>query len=241
MLKIATRYYFFMAVALGLAACDAYIEDPPLTQESSQTIQQRNMQQLSMQQRQVTSNSVKGGGGDLPPGAGPNLGRMQQMRTQVSTSTDGQSAAANPASGGVIGPRSTDQQQTAAKESPAATENQASTQKPVNKEHFSKGKQLYEQKNYAAAAQEFETFVKENDEADDVPEALYYAGNSYFELEIWDKAALAYRQIDMHYYPYPLAPQASLKLAQCYENLGQPKMAEAVRKNMKDKYPPGSY
>lgn len=178
----------------------------------------------------------------MPGGAGPNLGRMQQMRGQVSSSTNGQSAAANSTSGGTTGPR-TGGQPSAAKESPAAENHasQSSTQQPVNKEHFNRGRQFYEQRNFSAAAQEFETFIKENDEADDIPEALYYAGNSYFELEVWDKAALAYRRIDQHYYPYPLAPQASLKLAECYEKMGQPKLSDAVRKNMKDKYPPGSY
>jgi len=258
MLKQVIKRYTFIMMVLGLAACEAYIEDDPLTGNSEQSLNfpgqanKQSMQMQSMQQRRPGTNNSGTSNSGTAGVSGSDESRMQQTRVQSAGSIEGgKTSPSSLAPGGIIGPRTAAQQKAATQ--PSATvsalsttsslpaESSSASAKPVNKESLNKGRQLYTQKDFNQAVKELDAFIKENEEADEVPEALLYLGNSYFELQNWEKAALAYKRIDQHYYPYPLAPQASLKLAQCYENMGQPKLAEAVRKNMKDKYPPGSY
>ena len=248
-------YISAVTIVLNLAACASYVEDYPPVEDTSQPAAFPNQagqpstgqggqsvfnpqafQQQAMQQRRssVSGNMLPANTGNVsaPGGGGPDETRMQQMRGQMSAGPGAvEMMASTQSPGGVTGPRT----------ATTAASSESSARPTANKEALNKGKLLYEQKNFAQAAQEFEAFLKHNDEADEIPEALYYLGNCYFELQDWSKSASAYKKIDQLYHPYPLAPQAALRLAQCYEKMGQPNLADAVRKNMKFKYPPGSY
>ncbi|GAU09737.1 tol-pal system protein YbgF [Desulfoplanes formicivorans] len=70
-----------------------------------------------------------------------------------------------------------------------------------------------------------------------VPNAHYWIGESYVDQKIYSDAILAFKQVPEHFPQHPKAPDALLKIASCYQFLGDKPNASFYLGILVKKYP----
>lgn len=85
------------------------------------------------------------------------------------------------------------------------------------KQHFDKGMELFNGKDYKKASKHFDAFIQLRQDSVLTPQAIYYAGESMRYLKKYIEAQQYYNRIKWNYPNNPLASEANEKINLCYQ------------------------
>jgi tol-pal system protein YbgF len=90
---------------------------------------------------------------------------------------------------------------------------------------------------YELAHSAFQSFIEKYPNAELVPQAQFYLGESLYSRKMWQDAIKEYGKLKKLYGKSNLVVSAELKIALCYENLGMNKEALEVFSSIVDNFP----
>ena len=114
---------------------------------------------------------------------------------------------------------------------------------PVNsseKEIYDVAKRAYDQGDYEAARQGFESFLKRYPQSGEADNARFWIGESYFKEGWYQKAILEYQEVIEKYPNDNKAPSAYLKQGLAFDKLGEKANARLVFQALISKFPNSS-
>ncbi|MFA5625119.1 MAG: tol-pal system protein YbgF [Bradymonadales bacterium] len=103
--------------------------------------------------------------------------------------------------------------------------------------HYKEGIDLYRRGLYTQSRAKFEDFLNTKPEREYTDNALYWIGECYFALEDYEKALSYFERIVIHYSETNKVPDAMLKAAHCYQNLGKEDAANAMLRQLTSQHP----
>jgi tol-pal system protein YbgF len=91
--------------------------------------------------------------------------------------------------------------------------------------------------NYDLAVQGFKNYQVRFPNAANIPDAHYYLGDSYYQLERYLEAVAEYQVVIREHASSRFAPPAYLKAGFCYEKLGESQLSERSFRELISRYP----
>lgn len=192
--------------------------------------QQTSASQMTTPKASYGSGSVSGGGAITQKGLGPNTAQMSERMTRVRGQGFGP-----PVGGSMIG--SVERRTPLAKSSSKSTPIDKKVGINKDTQLLEQGKYFYKRKKYYESVTKLKEFLKNFEYHDLAPEAWLYLGESYLRKEQYGEALRAYKKIYFRYLPYPGAPLALFRMAQCYEKIGNKKAAADSGEKLETQFP----
>lgn len=103
-------------------------------------------------------------------------------------------------------------------------------------ELYEKAKTQYSEKDYAAAAESFGSYLRTS-KPKHLEEATYLKAESYFHVKEYKKAIVEYSKFPEKFTKSSHMPDALYKIGQCFEALGMKEDARGFYQELAEKYP----
>ncbi len=102
---------------------------------------------------------------------------------------------------------------------------------------YNQGMQAYNAKKSEEARSRFSEFVAQNPDDPLAPNALYWIGETYYDQRDFAQAILAFKDVPRRFKDHEKTPAALLKIAYCYEKLGDKNNAIFYLRTLIDEFP----
>ena len=121
--------------------------------------------------------------------------------------------------------------------SPDAENGQAPAEEIPAKELYNRGLDSFEDREYERAINLWSLYIKKKPEGDLVPNAHFWQGEAYYQLEQYGEAALKYQKVVQDYPDSSKHPAALLKQGISFDRLGKKKPGRILLQRVVDNYP----
>jgi tol-pal system protein YbgF len=95
----------------------------------------------------------------------------------------------------------------------------------------------YSRGKYDIACLGFQSFLNKYPNAELAPQAQFYAGECFYLRDLFDEALKEYEKVEEHYKISGLVPPARLKMAMCYEMLGEIDKSSSILSSILKDFP----
>lgn len=102
---------------------------------------------------------------------------------------------------------------------------------------YNKGKQLFDQEDYAGARSAFESILRKFPQSDQADNAQFWIGETYYRESWYEKAILEYQKVIENYPKGNKVPAALLKQGMAFTELGDKENAALIFRELVDRYP----
>lgn len=102
---------------------------------------------------------------------------------------------------------------------------------------FEQAQNSYASRNYAVAAQQFDSYIKANPNAENTANAAFWKAKSSQQMKSFNEAVQQFEQFRTTYSTHARVPHALAAEGQCYVNLGQKAKAQELFKEVLKNYP----